>query len=113
MRRAYVYKPSSITAPIFVFQTRLASAVLPWSAAQTAAWNLQIARTSVTALQARYLSACAALGRANRLKSPLRRRWQAEAFRSINATRKQLRAADAAFAAALANPVLASDQVPA
>ena len=107
----YAYKPSTVTAPLVVFTSRPASDVLAWTEAQKAAFALATAQADVASLAERYTAACASLGRANRTKGDMRRFWQAKAFRQINATRKQMREAAAALAAAMANPALASDQV--
>ncbi len=65
-----------------------------------AEWALMIARRDVPLLEAGYAVYCAALGSANRLKGPMRRHWQAKAFRQINSARKQLCAARKALIAA-------------
>ena len=44
----------------------------------------------------------AALGQANKVRGPLRRHWQAKAFRAINAHRAELRAARKALVVAKA-----------
>ena len=65
-----------------------------------AEWALQIARRDIPVLEQRYAVYCAALGAANRMRGPMRRHWQAKAFRKINAVRGQLRAARKALTAA-------------
>ncbi len=84
-----------------------------WTDAERAAYALTIARNNLDAAQGRYRSACAALGQANRLKGYARRRYQVEAFRTINSARRQIRAARQALTAAMAHPALAIDQAPA
>lgn len=111
MRRAYTYKPANITAPIHAFQMRPASAELPWTEARKAAYTLTVARNNLAGAEAGYVAACAALGAANRRPAAMRRHWQGQALRSINAARRQVRAYRAALTAAMANPALASDQV--
>lgn len=109
--RRYAYKPSTITVPLVVFSSRPATDVLAWSEAQKAAFALETARADVATLAEHYAVACASMGKANRTKMDMRRIWQAKAFRRINGVRKQMRAAAAALADAMADPALASDQV--
>ena len=70
------------------------------TARQNAEWALQIARRDIPAAEKRFAVYCAALGAANRMRGPMRRHWQAKAFRQINAARAQLRAARKALVAA-------------
>ena len=79
---------------------RPAAAVLGITDQARAEWALMITRRDVPLLEQRYAVYCAALGSANRLKGPMRRHWQAKAFRQINSARAQLRAARKALVAA-------------
>ena len=79
---------------------RPASQVLGWTALEKATFILERDRGAVESLEARYANACTALGEANRLRNPMRRHWQATAFRSINSARAQLRQARKALIAA-------------
>ena len=56
-------------------------------------FNLSKAEPIVPMLEAACAYACKTLGDANRMRSPMRRFWQAKAFREINSIRAQLRAA--------------------
>ena len=67
---------------------------------EKAEWALTIARRDVPLLERKVWVYCAALGNANRVRGPMRRHWQANAFRQINSARAQLRAARKALAAA-------------
>ena len=79
---------------------RPAGATFRMSDQDKAEWALQIARRDVPAMEKRYAVYCAALGAANRMRGHMRRHWQAQAFRQINAARAQLRAARKALVAA-------------
>ena len=79
---------------------RPAAGAIGRSARQDAEWALAVAHRDVPALEQRYAVYCAALGHANRMRGPMRRHWQAQAFRQISAARAQLRAARKAPVAA-------------
>jgi hypothetical protein len=79
---------------------RPAGATFRMSDQDRAVWPLQIARRDVPLLEKRYAVYCAALGAANRMRGPMKRHWQAQAFRQINAARAQLRAARKALVVA-------------
>ena len=79
---------------------RPAAAVLGITDQAKAEWALMIARRDVPLLEECYAFYCAALGSANKLRGPMRRHWQAKAFRQINSARAQLRAARKALVAA-------------
>ena len=92
---------ASLAAPIRKLTIRPAYQVLGWDDRQKAEWALAVATRDVPALEARFVSACAALGAANRMGA-MKRYWQSKAFRSINQARAQLRAARRALEAAQA-----------
>ena len=79
---------------------RSAAGIIRNTAQQDAEWALAIARRDVPVLEKRYAVYCAALGAANRMRGPMRRHWQAKAFRQINVARSQLRAARKGLVAA-------------
>ena len=79
---------------------RPAGATFRMSDQDKAEWALQIARRDVPAAEKRYAVYCAALGAANRMRGPMRRHWQAQAFHQINSARAQLRAARKALVTA-------------
>jgi hypothetical protein len=81
---------------------RPAAQVLGWSDDQKAAFCLARDTQNLAGAEAGYRAACAALGRANRLRSVMRGYWQAHAMRQINAARASLRRARAALAASVA-----------
>ena len=62
--------------------------------------KLQTARAGIATSTEHLAAACAALGRANRLKGYAKRRYQGEAFQWLNRARANLRAARTALAAA-------------
>lgn len=101
MRRAYVYKPANITAPVIAFSVRPAAGLLPWSDREKADWCVVRDTNNLACSERGYAAACAALGDANRTKGPMRRFWQAKAFRAINAARASLGRCRAALAASL------------
>ena len=79
---------------------RPAGATFRMSDQAKAEWALQIARRDIPAAEKRYAVYCAALGSSNRMRGPMKRHWQAQAFRQINSARAQLRAARKALIAA-------------
>ncbi len=79
---------------------RSPSGIVTRSDQSKAEWALAIARRDVPALEQRFAAYCAALGQANRMRGPMKRHWQAQAFRQINAARAQLRTARKALVAA-------------
>ncbi len=79
---------------------RPAAQVLGHSEQVKAEWALAAAQREVEARQGWVAVHCAALGAANRLRGPMRRYWQANAFRQINSARAHLRAARKALVAA-------------
>ncbi len=85
---------------------RAAADVVGWTDAQAALFCLQRDRNNLAAAEQNYTAACAALGSANRMNGSMRRYWQGQAFRTINARRKQLREARVALAGSLAVPDL-------
>ncbi len=70
------------------------------SNAFAADWALQIARRDVAILEKATSYRYSVLGQANKVRGPMRRHWQAKAFRAINAHRAELRAARKALVAA-------------
>jgi hypothetical protein len=56
-------------------------------------WALQIARRDVGIYEQGLAHCYVVLGQANKVRGPMRRHWQAKAFRNINSTRVSLRAA--------------------
>ncbi len=79
---------------------RPATAVLGHSNAFKADWALQIARRDLAIHEAYLPHAYAALGSANKVRGPMRRTWQAKAFRAINTARADISTARKAVAAA-------------
>ena len=103
---------STATAPTRTLYAGLrAPSALAWTDAHKAGYALAVARNNLAAAEAAYSAACAALGAANRRPAAMRRHWKGQAFRGINAARKQVRAYRAALVVAMAAPALASDQV--
>ena len=79
---------------------RPATGIVARSDQSKAEWALTIARRDLPLLEKKFAVYCAALGQANRMRGPMKRHWQAQAFRQINTTRAQLRAARKALVAA-------------
>ncbi len=93
--------PLARTNPLRSLPLYLSTArIVPRTAQQDAEWALAIARRDLPTCEKRFTVYCAALGSANRMRGPMRRHWQAKAFRQINVARAQLRAARKALAAA-------------
>jgi len=84
------------------FLTRPAHVVMGWTVAQAAIYALAVAQQNLPVAEAGYAEACKALGRANKIKSVMRRFHQGRALRAINVARAQLRAARLAVVSALA-----------
>lgn len=82
--------------PLFQAPGRL----LPMSEQGKAEWALAIAVRDLPIYEKGFAYACEMLGNANRMCGPMRRFWQAKAFRDINSARAQLRAARKALAVA-------------
>ena len=105
MASSYSYQtrnPRAVANPLRSIPSfRPASAVLGWTEAQKAAWCLERDTTGMAAAESAYAAACAALGKANRLKA-MRRHWVAKAFQLINQRRAQLRQARLSLAASQA-----------
>ena len=95
---------AALFAPLPKLSVRPAHIVLGWTDAQKATFELGRDRNDLAAGEARYASACAALGRANKHRYS-RRQLQAQAMRAINSARRVLRQARAALAASLAAAV--------
>ena len=74
--------------------------VMGWSPLQKAEFALITARQNLAGLAGGVEHACKALGRANRMRTGMRRYWQGQAFRAINTARARQRRALKALAAA-------------
>ena len=97
----YVGTRASETNPLrSIPLIRPVSAVFGHTDAFAVDWALQIARRDMAALEGGTAFRYAALGQANKVRGPMRRYWQAKAFRAINTHRAQLRAARRALVAA-------------
>ena len=97
----YVGTRTSETNPLrSIPLIRPAAATIGYSDAFKADWALQIARRDVAILKEATAYRYAVLGQANKVRGPMRRHWQAKAFRAINLHRAELRAARKALVAA-------------
>ena len=76
-------------------------------------WALQIARRDVGIYEQSLAHRYVVLGHANKVRGPMRRHWQAKAFRSINAHRADLRQARKALLVAEAAMLAFAPAVPA
>ena len=89
---------------------RPAAQVMGWTAQQKAEFCVKRDRTALDRATTYLPIAYAGLGKANRVKGPMRRRYQADAFRRINQARANVSAARKALAASEAALLaLASD----
>ena len=97
----YVGTRASETNPLrSIPLIRPATVVMGHTEAFKADWALQIARRDVAILNEATAYRYSVLGQANRVRGPMRRHWQAKAFRAINLHRAELRAARKALVAA-------------
>jgi hypothetical protein len=65
-----------------------------------AEWALAITVRDLPICEKGFACACEVLGQVNSVRGPMRRFWQAKAFRDINSARAEIRAARKALAVA-------------
>lgn len=97
----YVGRRASETQPLRSLPLYTPAAyVLGVSPLFAAESNLKSARDNLACVEGSYPAACAGLGRANKVRGPMRKLHVAKAFRSINAARAAIRRCRKAIAAA-------------
>ena len=75
-------------------------ATAQWSTLDQANWDLAIAQRDLPGAEKAYAFTREVLGNANRRRGPMRRYWQGQAFRGLNAARAALRRIHKALSAA-------------